>query len=151
MDFFSNLITSDYWIWFIIATVLFIIEILSGTVFLLWTAISAVIVGGLAYFFPDLLQTTQAIIFALLAFLSIAVTKLVLKNKHHFQPKFQLNERGTDYIGKTYVLENPITRGTGQIKIDDTYWTLHGPDLPAGSEIKIVAMDGVGFTVKAAK
>ncbi|MBT4710043.1 MAG: hypothetical protein HOB82_00735 [Alphaproteobacteria bacterium] len=45
-----------------------------------------------------------------------------------------------DFVGGIYTIWSPITGGTGSIKIKGTDYALVGPDLPAGSRIKVVAV-----------
>ena len=42
-----------------------------------------------------------------------------------------------DFVGGIYTMWSPITGGTGSIKIKGTYYALVGPDLPAGTRIKV--------------
>jgi len=42
-----------------------------------------------------------------------------------------------DFVGGIYTMWSPITGGTGSIKIKGTNYALVGPDLPAGTRIKV--------------
>ena len=42
-----------------------------------------------------------------------------------------------DFVGGVYTIWSPITGGTGSIKIKGTDYALVGPDLPAGTRIKV--------------
>lgn len=42
-----------------------------------------------------------------------------------------------DFVGGIYTMWSPITGGTGSIKIKGTDYALVGPDLPAGTRIKV--------------
>ena len=46
-------------------------------------------------------------------------------------------------------LVSPIERGTGRVQIADAYWTVRGPDLPAGASVRIVGADGMTLQVEA--
>lgn len=61
-----------------------------------------------------------------------------------------LNQRGLHHIGRTVPLEDPITGGRGRVRIDDTLWMVRGEDMPAGTQVRIVAQDGNIFEVVAA-
>jgi membrane protein implicated in regulation of membrane protease activity len=49
-----------------------------------------------------------------------------------------------------FTLEKPIVDGAGTIRIEDTIWRVRGPDLPAGSRVKIASADGANLAVEAA-
>ena len=52
-----------------------------------------------------------------------------------------LNKRGAQYIGREYTLDTPVENGYGKLKIGDSLWTIHGDDLPAGTDIIITAAE----------
>jgi hypothetical protein len=58
-----------------------------------------------------------------------------------------LNERGHQYIGRTFVVAEPIINGRGKIQIGDTLWLAQGPDLPAGSRATVTATNGTVLVV----
>jgi membrane protein implicated in regulation of membrane protease activity len=39
--------------------------------------------------------------------------------------------------------------GRGRVPVGDGWWLAEGPDLPAGSEIEVVAVDGTTLKVRA--
>ena len=47
-----------------------------------------------------------------------------------------------------FTLEKPIVNGVGTIRIEDTIWRVNGPDLPAGSRVRIERADGVELAVE---
>jgi len=47
------------------------------------------------------------------------------------------------------VLDHPIQEGRGRIRLDDTVWRVSGPDLPAGSRVKVVSVHGTELHVEA--
>lgn len=40
-------------------------------------------------------------------------------------------------IGRTATLAEPIREGRGRIQLGDTLWRVSGPDLPAGTRVKV--------------
>ncbi len=56
-----------------------------------------------------------------------------------------------DLVGGVYTIWAPISDGIGTIKIKGAAYNLTGPELPAGSRIKITADDGTTLTVEAAE
>ncbi|RVL11686.1 NfeD family protein, partial [Sinorhizobium meliloti] len=59
-----------------------------------------------------------------------------------------LNRRGESLVGRTAVLEQPIAEGRGRVRLDDTTWSVEGPDLPVGARVRIVASSGRHLTVE---
>jgi len=61
-----------------------------------------------------------------------------------------LNRCGAQLIGQVFVLESAIVDGRGRLKIGDAFWTAIGPDLTAGTRVRVTAMDGMNVRVDAA-
>ena len=57
--------------------------------------------------------------------------------------------RGQSLIGRTATLEQPIAEGRGRIRLDDTMWSVQGPDLPVGTRVRVTASNGRDLTVEA--
>jgi len=61
-----------------------------------------------------------------------------------------LNRRGHQYINRVFSLDSPIVNGVGKVTVDDSTWKVKGPDLPAGTPVRVTGVDGTVFTVEAA-
>jgi hypothetical protein len=48
-------------------------------------------------------------------------------------------------------LTEPIINGRGRIRINDTMWRVKGPDLPTGTEVRVVAFDPVSLEIEVAE
>ncbi|MBV8095134.1 MAG: NfeD family protein [Acetobacteraceae bacterium] len=83
----------------------------------------------------------QTLLFAGLAIASIAVGRLTLAHDRSFLRATHLNRRAETYIGRTFTLDRPIVDGRGRLKIDDTVWLVEGPELPAGTHIRVTGAD----------
>jgi len=59
-----------------------------------------------------------------------------------------LNRRAEQLIGRVVVLDQAIANGVGRARIDDAFWVVAGPDLPAGSRVRVVAVDGMTLKVQ---
>src|SRR6185312_15010415 len=53
-------------------------------------------------------------------------------------------------IGQRYELIEPIINGRGKARVGDGQWLVSGPDLPAGSTVEVVAVQGTTLKVRAA-
>lgn len=62
-----------------------------------------------------------------------------------------LNTRAARHIGQTAILDTAIAGGRGRVRLADTCWAVSGPDLPAGSRVRIVAAKGTVLEVRPAE
>jgi len=141
-----------YW-WWILALVLIGIEVVLPGYFMLWIGIAAGVTGLVVLVAPGLSMLAQALVFAALAFLSCAVYWYVLRPRlMRDEPgDARLNRRGEQKIGQRYVLAEAIVNGRGKAKVGDGLWLVRGPDLPVGSMVEVVGVDGTTLLVKAAE
>ncbi|MNV39034.1 Inner membrane protein YbbJ [compost metagenome] len=59
-----------------------------------------------------------------------------------------LNRRAEQLVGRVVLLDQDIVAGKGRAKVDDAFWVVDGPDLPAGSAVRVVAVDGMTLKVQ---
>jgi inner membrane protein len=59
-----------------------------------------------------------------------------------------LNRRQMGYVGRTFTLKEPIIDGRGRLTIEDTVWEIEGPDLSAGTRVKVTAVSGMSLIVE---
>lgn len=136
------------WHWLGLGLFFLVLELLTGGGFLLWTGISAGLVGIIFWLVPAMSWAGQLVVFAILTVLSAILWWKYLQKRpiHSDQP--MLNRRSAQYIGREVVLTEAIVNGRGRVHLDDTMWPVIGPDLPAGTQIKVVGVDGVLLKVK---
>jgi len=131
----------EFWHWLLAAAVFAVIEIAAPAMVCIWLAAAALgtaVITGVA---PNLHWEYQALLFAALAIASIAVGRLTLVHRSPSLRAAHLNRRAETYIGRTFTLDRPIVDGRGRLKIDDTVWLVEGPDLPAGTRIRVSGVD----------
>jgi inner membrane protein len=140
-----------HYLWWIVALVLIAFEVMMPGFFMLWIGIGAAATGLLVLVMPGLSLLTQAIAFAVLAFASCAVYWYGIRPKlQRDEPgNDRLNRRGEQLIGKRYVLIEAIVNGRGKAQVGDGQWLVSGPDLPVGSTVEVVAVEGTTLTVRA--
>ncbi len=129
------------WSWWILGLVLLGLEILAPGTFFLWFGIAAVLVGTLALLI-DVSWQLEVLIFLGLSLASLTAGRMVLRRNAKDEGDPRLNRRGSRYIGRSFVLEEPVSQGSGRLKIGDTVWRISGPDCPAGSKVRVTDLDG---------
>lgn len=138
----------DYWLWLVVAVVLVVIEILVPVAYFLWLGIAAAAVGLVVWLFPALPVLQQFLLFAVLAIAAVTLVKVYFRKHKIATDQPGLNRRGMQYVGRVFTLEAPIVNGIGKLRVDDTTWKIEGADLPAGSHVKVVGVDGTILRVE---
>lgn len=145
------LTTLSQWDWLALAAILLIAEMLVSGGFLLWIGISAALVGLIIWIFPHFLAwDMQMLLFSILAIISSVIWWAYLKRNPIATDEPFLNLRSNQYIGRVFELSEPVVNGRGKIKSGDTFWTVSGPDLPAGTKVKVIGAEGIVLKVEVA-
>lgn len=138
----------DYWHWLVLGLALMILEMLAPSTFFLWMGLAAMAVGGILWLAPDLSLPLQLILFAFLSIFAIGLGRRYLKRHPVETDRPTLNVRGAQSVGRVLTLDTPIVNGVGRVRMDDTLWKVLGPDLPAGSRIEVVGVEGTSLRVR---
>jgi inner membrane protein len=134
-----------HWLWLIAAGVMLLLELALPGFFFLWLALAAATVGVNLFFF-DFSWLTSVLSFAALSVIYVYLGRPWYGAKRQSdQPN--LNQRYMNYIGRTYVLKQPIIDGAGKLTIEDARWDIEGPDMAAGAQVKVLAADGTRLKV----
>lgn len=140
-----------FWHWWILAGLLLILELTAPAFFFLWLGIAAAAVGLILLVFPAIDLETQLILFAIASVVAVLAWRKYRETRPASTDQPNLNRRGQQYIGRTFSLSAPITNGVGKVTVDDSTWKVKGPDLPAGTHIRVTGVDGVVFRVEVAE
>jgi membrane protein implicated in regulation of membrane protease activity len=137
------------WAWFVAAAILLIFELISPGVFFMWLAIAAALTG-IADYLLDLPWQAELLLFAVLSAVAVFSGKRFYKGPG-MEPADNpyLNRRQMGYVGRTFTLKEPIVDGRGKLTIEDTVWEIEGPDLGAGTRIKVTAVRDMSLIVEA--
>jgi membrane protein implicated in regulation of membrane protease activity len=138
-----------FWHWWMLAGILLTLELTAPAFFFLWLGIAAAAVGLIMLVFPAIPLETQLVLFSIASVVSIFTWRKYRESRPIKTDQPNLNRRGHQYIGRVFTLSNSITNGEGKVIVDDSTWRIKGPDLPAGTSIKVTGVDGVIFTVEA--
>ncbi|MDG2242310.1 MAG: NfeD family protein [Rhodospirillaceae bacterium] len=136
------LVNFDHWNWWILALLMFVIELIMPGVIFLWLAISATLTGALVWIMPELGWPVSFVIFAVLSVISIVVGRKVWRPGHVESEDPTLNLRAEQYVGQVFTLDTAIENGRGRLNVGDSSWLASGPDLPAGTKVKVSGADG---------
>lgn len=137
-------------LWGALALVLFAAEAMAPGAFMLWFGFAAAAMAVVVLALPGLGWLAQAVLFSLFSLVSVGVYLKWFRGKGRDSDKPLLNQRANTLVGQVVTLEQAIERGSGRVQIADAFWTVEGPDLPAGTAVRIVATDGMTLKVQEA-
>ncbi len=129
-----------FWSWMALAAALLAIEVATGSGYLLWAAASSAataLVTGLKAGLP-----VELVVFALL---SVATTFLAKRYMPRpLQPTGpDINDPALRIVGHRGQTAAPFAGGHGRVLVDGKEWAAElemGGDLPAGSEVQVLAV-----------
>ncbi|KFN43524.1 hypothetical protein N789_09625 [Arenimonas oryziterrae DSM 21050 = YC6267] len=132
--------------WACAALLLMAAETFAPGAFMLWLGFAAAGTFVLVSVLP-LAPIWQAVAFVVLSFVSVGVYLQFFRGKEKPSDQPLLNRRGQQLIGQALPLESAIVNGQGRVKIGDAFWTVQGPDLPAGTRVRVIAVDSMTLKV----
>lgn len=141
------------WSWMVLGFVLLAMEILVPGVFLLWIGVAAILTGALSlqlWGFEFWSWQLQVVVFLALSLVSALIGKRINRSTETETDEPLLNRRTDQLVGRTAVLDEPLLEGVGRIRLGDTTWRVTGPELAAGTRVRIVAARGGELIVEAA-
>jgi membrane protein implicated in regulation of membrane protease activity len=133
--------------WLGLAVVLGVAELMVPGVFLVFVALAAAITGMLALLFPALTLPAEIAVFGAWSVVTVLVGRRWYADYPIDSADPLLNNRSARMIGQDVTVIEPIVAGTGRVRVGDSDWIAHGPDLPAGQRVRIVGVAGSVLTV----
>ncbi len=135
--------------WLMIGFALLILEVLTGTMYMLWIAAAAMIVGIIMFIAPVLDWQMQLLLF------SILTAVLMYVGHTHLRPKMQggepsdLNDRARSMVGMRVRAIADFETGRGRVQVGDTQWRarMESGEVKAGDELKIASVTGTTLDV----
>ena len=79
----------------------------------------------------------QVLIFLVLSLISAFAGKRIMGKGVENSDQPLLNRRAEQLVGRLATLVEPIRDGRGRLQLDDTVWRITGPDLAAGSRVRV--------------
>ncbi|RZA19554.1 MAG: NfeD family protein [Lysobacteraceae bacterium] len=141
----------DVFAWAAFALLLFAAETLAPGAFMLWLGFAAAAVFVVVLLVPvEIPVLAQVAAFVVLSFVSIQVYRRWFRAGDRKTDQPLLNRRAEQIIGTVAPLEQAIVAGRGRVRLGDAFWQVEGPDLPAGTPVRVVAVDGMNLKVQPA-
>jgi membrane protein implicated in regulation of membrane protease activity len=140
-----------FWHWFVFGAILMALEIMVMGMFLLWIGLAAILVGILMLVIPTLTWPLAISFWAIMSVASVVGWVAYRKKNPAAAKNNVLNQRGTELIGQEYTLSAPIQNGKGEVRAGDTMWRIvSDTDIPGGTRIRVIGLDGTSLRVELA-
>jgi inner membrane protein len=134
--------------WAAAALLLFALETMAPGAFMLWLGFAAAAVFVVVLLL-DIPVLAQVALFVVLSFISIQVYRRWFRSRARGSDRPTLNRRAETLIGRVVPLERAIVGGRGRVQIADAFWDVSGPELAAGTPVRVVAVEGMHLKVEA--
>jgi membrane protein implicated in regulation of membrane protease activity len=138
------------WSWVILGLVLVAGEMLAPGVFLIWLGLAALLTG-LFVGATGFGWQAAALVFAALSIVNVILGRMLTRRSSD-EPDAAtgLNDRGRQLIGRVFRIEATMTGGEGRVRVGDSSWRITGPELLAGSDVRVVRVEGATLVVEKA-
>lgn len=145
----NDLLAQPHVFWLSLGGILLAAEMLGTSGYLLWSGIAAVVTGLLVWVLP-LGWESQGVCFAILTLVAVFLWWRWLTRRKQPPLTEVLNQRGQQLVGRRLRLESALVNGRGNIRIGDSSWpVVADSDLPADSEVIVVAVEGILLKIRA--
>lgn len=135
-----------WWNWYLAGVILMLLELVVPGAIIVWFGLGALATGLITELCGGLFWPIQFVLFSALSILSLLCGRRLIKQAAPAKTA-TLNQRLQRNLGRQAKLKTAIENGTGRIRLDDTYWTVKGPDLPVGTIVEIVGVEGSTMVV----
>lgn len=136
--------------WAAVALLLFAAEAMAPGAFMLWMGLAAAVVFVGVLLIPGIPVLAQVAAFIVLSFVSIQIYRRWFRKNEPQSDRPHLNQRANTLVGHVVKLDQAIVNGRGRVQIADAFWVVEGADLPAGTPVRVVAVDGMTLKVQEA-
>jgi membrane protein implicated in regulation of membrane protease activity len=136
-----------HWLWLTLGLVLAGLEMLVPGVYLIWLAVAAIVTGVLTLAF-DVSLPLQIVDFVFLSLIIAFSAKRFLGERPIESSDPLMNRRGARLVGDIAVVVQAIEHGSGRVKLGDSEWIAHGPNVAAGERVRVSGSDGTILLVE---
>lgn len=138
-----------YWIWIAVGLVLALLELVVPGVYLIWLALAA-LATGLLVFVGDPPAAMQIVSFVFLSLIFAYSARRFLSDSPIVSSDPLLNNRLGRLMGESAVVTQAIEGGSGRVRVGDSEWIAHGPDVASGQRVRITGHRGSQLLVEPA-
>lgn len=129
------------WAWVALGLVLAGFEMAVPGVYLIWLAVAALATGALTFVF-DPGVPLQLVNFIFLSLIAVYTARRIYGEQPIESADPLLNDRIGRMIGQTGTVSVPIEHGEGRVTQGDSQWPARGPEMAAGTRVRITGADG---------
>lgn len=136
--------------WVIIGVVLLILELVTGTTYILWPAAAALVVGVAAFILP-IPWTMQLLLFFIVSTVLLVIGHKYVGPKINQQGPSDVNERAQSMVGMRVKAIADFETGLGRVQVGDTQWraSIAEGTAKAGQELRVLSVKGTTLQVEA--
>jgi membrane protein implicated in regulation of membrane protease activity len=136
--------------WLFIFFGLLILEVLTGTTYILWPAAAALIVALCAFILP-IGWSMQFLLFFILSAVFLYLGHTHLKPRMKGGEPSDLNDRARSMQGMRVKAIADFDTGRGRVHVGDTQWraSMEDGDAKAGQELRVLSVKGTTLVVEA--
>lgn len=129
-----------WWNWYLAGVILMLLELVLPGSIIVWFGVGALATGFITELAGGLYWPVQLILFSALSILALLSGRKLIRRAAPSK-NTTLNRRLQRYLGRQAQLRTAIENGTGRIRLDGTYWTVQGPDMPVGTIVEIIGVE----------
>jgi membrane protein implicated in regulation of membrane protease activity len=131
------------WHWATLAVILFALEMLVSTGFLLGIGLAAIVLAVIMLVLPTLAWEWQLLLFGVLCVTLTLAYRKYFRNVNEATDNPLLNDRAAQLVGKSFILGVDLDR-SGADMLGDTRWTLRSSGrLAKGTRVRVTGVDGM--------
>ena len=139
------------WIWIAVIVAAVVVEVASMQLLSIWFAI-----GGVAALITSFLTDSIAIQIIVFIVVSAIAVALIFPTVRKSMKKEHVKTNADRYVGKLAVVTEEISNinAKGQVKVDNQIWSARsedGSEIPAGTKVNVLRIEGVKLIVSAAE
>ena len=136
------------WTWWVLAGIFLLLELALPGVFFIWLGLAALAVG-FVLFLVNVAWQFQLALFAILSVIFVlAARPWFRKGRLAESDRPNLNRRMQAFIGRSFVLDQPIANRRGKLAIEGTWWEIEGPDQPKGEWVTVRSVEDMRLIVE---
>jgi membrane protein implicated in regulation of membrane protease activity len=134
------------WLWGAVGLCLAVLEVAIPGMFLIFPAIGALVAAIVSLAIPLELEAQLGLFAA--ASLGLWLASARAYRRLMRGTRLPLVNSPSRLIGSTGTVAEPIQQGRGKIRLGDTLWLACGPDLPAGTPVRVRRVEGTVLEVE---